>query len=245
MARLVSLQTMQARVLQRAAMQFASATAALGASSPAQFQGELTDSIVEGIAKLYGLFSRVDGQPYYLSSVPFATNSTTDTYRLQQEIPVSDFMKLRGIDVNFGQNIVQTARSFMWHERNRYKWLGGWVYTQPLAYRMIGNAIKLMPNPGGVFQCMLWYTPAPPVLMQPGDTFDGINGFEEYAILDAAIKLLVRQERLEHAQVLMQMQEAEKQRILTEADNRDAEEPERIQDVTGPMGVVDGYGFGF
>lgn len=237
MARLVTLTTIQTRVGQRAGMRFASNAAIIES-------GELTDSINEGIAELFDLFTQVEGQPWYLESTTFQTNLSTDTYTIGsgQAINVSDFYKPRGFDIQFGQNIIITARPFMWSERNRYKWYPGWIYSQPVFYRMIGKAstvaqagndsVKFIPQPTGQFNITMWYTPTPPVLVAGGDQFDGVNGFEEFVVLSAAIKLLSKQEQLEHAQFLVGRQETEKQRILGSLQNRDAENPERVQDVT-------------
>ncbi|HLW78103.1 MAG TPA: hypothetical protein VKU44_00755 [Terriglobia bacterium] len=236
-ARLVTLTTLENRVLRRANLEFSSNQAIIQS-------GELDDNINEGIAALYNLFSQVEGQPYYLESTSFTTSSSTDTYAIGtgQAINVGDFYKFRGLDVNFGTDIVITARPFMWSERNRFKWYPGWIYSQPVFYRMVGkastvaaspnDAIKLIPQPSGQFTCTLWYTPTPPKLSSGSDTFDGVAGFEEFAVLDAAIKLLVKQEQMEHAQALGAMQAAKKDEILGMLANRDAENPERVQDVT-------------
>lgn len=237
MARLVTLTTLQTRVKQRAALSVASNTAIIET-------GELTDTINEGIAELYDLFDEVSGQPWYLESVTFQTSSATDTYTIGagQAINVADFFKPRGFDITFGQNIVTTARPFMWAERNRFKFFFGWTYSQPISYRMMGkgsavaqaanDSVKFIPAPSGQFTVTMWYTPTPPVLVGGTDSFDGVNGFEEYVVLSAAIKLLLKQEQLEHAQVLMTERERQKDRILGTLQNRDAEAPERVQDVT-------------
>lgn len=237
MARLVTLTTLQTRVGQRASMRFASNAAIIES-------GELTDDINEGIAELYDLVTGVEGQPWYMESVTFGTNSGTDTYAIGpgQAINVSDFFRPRGFDIQFGQNIVVTARPFMWAERNRYKWFPGWIYSQPVYYRMVGkassvaqagnDAVKFIPAPNGQFNITMWYTPTPPVLVSGTDAFDGINGYEEYVVLGAAIKLLTKQEQLEHAAALMQERERQRDRILGALGNRDAENPERVQDVT-------------
>jgi hypothetical protein len=60
------------------------------------------------------------------------------------------------------------------------------------------------------------------------DTFDGINGWEEFVIVDAAIKCMIKQE--------LGTQELEKQkkdlirRIEAMAPNRDADAPACIKD---------------
>lgn len=236
MARLVTLTVLQNRVLQRANLEHASNSALVTA-------GELLDNINEGIAELYDLISEVEGQPFYLESATFNTTSTTDTYTIGagQAVPITDFYRMRGLDILFGQNIVNTARPFMWAERNRYKMVGGWTYSMPVAYRLLGkssavaqsgnDSIKLMPAPGGAFSCTLWYTPTPPVLVNPSDAFDGINGFEELVVLSAAIKLLSKQEQLEHASFLMGQLQLQQARIRGMAGERDAENPSRIIDV--------------
>src|SRR6185312_1111838 len=209
MARTVTLQTLTARVKQRANVEVAS-NAAIFSSS------EITDNINEGIAEMHRAVISVPGQPYYFESVSFATSPSVDTYAIgpSQAVNVSDFLEAKGFDVQFGQNIINTAKPFMWTERNRFKLLySGWIYTQPVFYRMLGkgsaqasaalDSVKFIPVPSGAFSVTMWYTPTPTVLTNPSDTFDGINGYEEIVVLSAAIKLLLKQEQFEHAQALM------------------------------------------
>lgn len=238
MARLVSLTTLQARVKQRANVEVAS-------NSALYTTAELTDSINEGLAKLYDLIIAQQDQPYYLSSAVFNTVNGTDVYKIGagQLINIADFYKAKGLDVSFGQQIVISARPFMWSERNRFKWYPGWIYSQPVFYQLTGKAsgavvnagtdsIKLIPMPNGQFNCTLWYYPTLAPLILGGDQFDGINGFEEHAVLDAAIKLLTKQERFDHANLLMARQQQEEQRIMSMLMTHDAENPQRVQDVT-------------
>lgn len=238
MARLVNLTTLTARVKQRANVEVASNSALYTAA-------ELTDNINEGLAKLYDLIIAQQDQPYYLSSAAFNTVNGTETYKIGsgQLINISDFYKGKGLDVNFGQTIVISARPFMWSERNRFKWYPGWIYSQPVFYHFTGKAsgsvanastdsIKLIPTPNGQFNCTLWYYPTLAPLVAGGDSFDGINGFEEHAVLDAAIKILTKQERFDHADRLVARQQQEEQRILASLTTHDAENPPRVQDVT-------------
>lgn len=236
MARLVTLSTLQARVLRRAHL----GTASNGKLAPT---AELTDEINEGIALLYGKIIGLQDQPYYLQSVTFSTSTGKDTYGIGagQDVPITDFYKARGVDITYGQQIVQSARPFMWHERNRYKYTSGWLYTQPVAYQFTGksnlqssagnDSIKFIPLPSGSFQITLWYFPTAPTLVVGTDNFDGINGYEEIVVLSAAIKLLQKQEQFEHAQALEMALAREEQRMSDEIGSHDAEEPPRISDV--------------
>ena len=242
MARVVTLATLRTRALQRANLGTASNGAIIQNGQPGQ-ASELTDCINEGIAELHDLILSQEDQPLYLESVTFNTASSTDTYRIGagQAIPVTDFYRAKGVDIQFGQNIVRSAYPFTWAERNRYKYLGGWVYTQPVSYRLIGkgsdqsqaqfDSIKLMPQPSGQFTCTLWYNPTATRLTNLSDTLDGVDGFEEHVVLTAAIKLLMKQEQFEHAQALQAERGRQEARILAMIPTRDAENPPRVQDV--------------
>ena len=245
MARLVTLATLQTRVLQRAAMQYGAATNSIAGASTGQPNGELVDVINEGIAALHQLICDVDGQPYYLESTTFNTVGNQDTYGIGpgQPISITDFYKPKGFDITFGQNWLTTARPFMWKERNRFKFLPGWVpgSMYMVYYRMMGkasgaasaalDAVKFIPQPPGAYPVTMWYLPTPTVLANATDQFDGIMGFEEFAVLHAARDLLMRQEQLEHAQMLQGLLAAEEQRILGAIASRDADEPERVTDI--------------
>jgi hypothetical protein len=235
MARLVSLQTLQTRVLARAHLGTASGSR-LAATS------ELNDNINEGIAEFYDLILSLQDQPYYKQSVQFNTTSGKDTYVIGAggDVPVTDFMKGLGVDIFYGQQIVRTARPFTWRERNRYKYTSGWLYTQPVAYRFLGknnltsssgnDSIMFVPLPSGQFQIVLHYLPTPPVLINLTDNFDGINGYEEHIVLTSAIKLLTKQEQFEHVQVLEQQLARQVERIMASLGSHDADEPPRVQD---------------
>lgn len=79
-------------------------------------------------------------------------------------------------------------------------------------------------------------------------TLDGISGWEEYVIVDAAIKALVKQEQ-DSTALMMQKQEL-KQRIEAMAEGRDAGEAIHSSDTLGANafsgdGYGDGGGWGF
>lgn len=240
MARLVTLATLQTRARQRANLEVASNQALVSNT-------EITDNINEGIAEFHRLVCSIPGQPYYLNSTTFATSAQKDTYTIgpgspTSDITAADFMEAKGFDVQFGQNIVNTAKPFMWVERNRFKLLySGWIYTQPVFYRMLGkpsalasqglDSVKFIPVPSGQFNVTMWYTPTPPTLVNGSDAFDGINGYEELVVLSAAIKMLLKQEQFEHAQALMGERARQEQQMLAHLQH-DADAPERVVDVT-------------
>jgi hypothetical protein len=199
---------------------------------------ELGDLINESVAELYDLLRSTYGQDYFLSTQSFQTVANQSDYPLP-----SDFLTARGVDVTFGQNIIITARPYVWSERNRYKWYPGWIYSQPVFYRIVGNVLRFIPTPSGSYSITLNYVPTPTLLVNAGDTFDGIAGWEEYAVLDAAIKCLLKSEQLELAGTYEGRKQQMKLRIRSMAGNRDAENPERIQDVSLNDGWVGRPGY--
>ena len=74
----------------------------------------------------------------------------------------------------------------------------------------------------------IWYAPRPSSLLLDTDIIDGISGWEDFCILDAAIKALKKEEsdtsalEMELAGILSRIEEA--------SENRDIGEPETVSD---------------
>lgn len=177
---------------------------------------ELTDILV-------GVF-----EDYNLKSGAISVVSGTDTYPLP-----ADFYKLRGVDlvIDANGNSV-TLKPFSFNERNAYLFTPTWnvVGLSYLRYHMQGNNIRFVPIPNSTQSIKLWYIPAITQLSADGDTLDGVNGFEEYIIIDAAIKMLIKEES--DTTALMMQKEALRKRVESMAPNRDAGACERVSDVT-------------
>jgi hypothetical protein len=228
MSRTVTLDQLDQRVRRRANIEFASNNAAFGTAAR-------YDDINEGIAEFWQIVGEFPDQKYYLSDVTFPTAANKDRYQIgpSGEVPIQDFWRPSGVDVSFGQNLINTARKFMWAERNRFKVLySGWVYTQPIYYATVANSLRFIPMPSGIFNITFNYTPTSPTLKNPTDTFDGIQGFEEFVVLSAAIKQLTKQERFDHVQVLASERERVAGQMRSVLGVRDTEQCERVTDCT-------------
>ncbi len=60
------------------------------------------------------------------------------------------------------------------------------------AYRVHGSVIEFYPPPsGGTYR--MYYAPAYTTLSADGDTVDGVNGWEEFIVLDSAVKCLMKE----------------------------------------------------
>lgn len=180
---------------------------------------EINQYINNSITELYDLLVSVN-EDYYVTSGTVSLVNGTDSYSLP-----ADFYKLLGVDVDYnGQQIA--IKPFMFAERSRMQTA---LSGAPFRYRLQGSNIKFIPEPDTSYTVTLWYVPRFTALSADASTFDGINGWEEYVIVDAAIKMLQKEES--DVSILMAQKEALRGRINTMAANRDSGEPQRIVDV--------------
>lgn len=224
MAKSVALSTMITQVREAADM----------AGSAFVTDAEITSLINTYVAELYDLLVSAYGPAFYASSYTFSTIADQREYTL----PVSpntgsDFYQLLGVDVDLGDGDVLSATPFDFHSRNRYNNSTSY-YTrgEPVYYRIHGSQIWLLPTPGAVYSVTIHYIPAAPTLASGGTTtFDGVNGFERYVIVSAAIACLQKEES--DPTILMAEKASLTRRIQTMSKNRDAAYPEQIVDVRG------------
>jgi hypothetical protein len=158
--------------------------------------------------------------------------------------------KMVGVDcgVSVGNNAWVTLPRYNWIDRNRF------VYPQlqanalgvfNLSYRQMGNQLFFIPNPSAGQYIQIWYTPIMTMLLQDTDMLGfSISGWDEYVVIDAAIKALTKEESFEQAASLKQDKAAMLERIETTAANRDVGQPNTVSDTRGNTGFYDQNGFG-
>jgi len=190
---------------------------------------ELTGYINSSASELYDLLvSRF--ADYYLSDT-----AVTVTTGSSIPLPVN-FYKLRGLDLDLGGGDYQTLRQFNFNERNKatddLRVLQRGV--SQLRYRVQGNTISLTPADQATNSYRVWFVPLMPLLVADADSFDGVNGWEEYVVVDAAIKCLQKEES--STTDLERQKGALIKRIEAMAADRDAGEPQRL---TGPSAYLD------
>jgi hypothetical protein len=192
---------------------------------------ELNSFINASYGELYDLLVATRGENYYITSHSFTTTSGVDTYALP-----NDFFKLMGVDYVTSPNQAITLRPFMWQERNRFKEPFYNNANYNLMYQIRGNNLVFVPAPNGNQSIKLWYIPRAIELNDDSDSFDGINGWEEYVIIDAAIKMRIKEETSIDELVLAKSEM--KARISQASAGRDSSEPLRVTDVDrGYVGV--------
>jgi hypothetical protein len=205
----------------------------------------VTDSEVNGyvnasLQELHDLLISAFGNDYQTKSVTFATQQGVDTYPLASSpISAADFYKLLGLDQQVG-SLWFNLQPFSFRERNRFQY-GLYTYNywgRYYRYKVIGSSLVLAPMPTAAVTLRLWYAPVCPVLAADGDTYDDVDGFSEYVVVDAAIKCLLKEESDVSAHMARKQELL--QRIQTMAENRDAGEPMTIGDIydLGPLDKI-------
>lgn len=164
---------------------------------------EWTSYINQSYFELYDILIQKFGNEYYLAN-PYSI--TTDGTNYLYALP-SDFYKLLGVDLNTGvQNMPWLSLvEFPFAERNNY----------------------VTPQAGRNLQ--LWYVPRLTPLVNQTDTCDGVSGWTEYIIVDAAIKARIKEES--NVEELYRMKKDLLSRIESAAENRDAGEPQTVSDI--------------
>lgn len=192
--------------------------------------------------ELYDLLTTVY-QDYYVK-VPYVvqTDGTTQQYPLPD-----DFYKLMGVDLGLtpNQNAFVNIPKFNFSDRNNF------IYPQlqstllgvfNLRYRLVGSTVMFTPIPSAGQYLRFWYYPRMVQLLRESDILDGVSGWTEYVVVDAAIRALQKEESdvaVLAAEKLMLID-----RINASAMNRDAANPDTISDTrqTNGLGQFGGYG---
>lgn len=212
---LVQLQTLRQRARRRADME----------NSTFVSDAELNQWINASADELYDLLVSKLGDDYFTTLAAFVTAAGVETVALP-----AGMLKLLGVELQSGSDWV-TLRRYMQTERNAYRSAMAFAGTQP-RYRLEGANIRFLPVPSGVLNGRFVYVPARTQLVADADTFDGINGWEEYIVVDAARKCLDKEEG--DTSGLQQEKLGLIARIEMAAANRDAGEPNRVTDTDWP-----------
>lgn len=230
MAYPVTLSQLRTRVLQRACLEGA------GELLPAN---ELTDMINQSLTEWYDLVRLTTfGGQYYRSEFSFSTVSGQKIYPLP-----ADFLSLISGDVYISTTWKVCMKAYQEEDRNSLTGpalIVGWFGPQ-VWYQLQGSGISFLSSPSAEYQVTLNYVPTCPVLLTPNDYFDSINGWEEFVVLKAAIKALVKDGQLETVAALRADVEEQRQRILGAASERDTGIAETVHDLQGSTTM--GYGF--
>lgn len=163
-------------------------------------------------------------EDYAVSSTPLSVVASTGTYALP-----ADFYKLLGVDLSVNGE-EYPLQEFTFRERHRYK-AGDLSSPELPMYRLEGSNLRLRPTPTAAYSGTLWYVPTRARLVNPADELVGVSGWEEFVVVGAAIKCLLKEES--DASALMAEKAALKIRIEEAAAVRNPGAPARVVDVEG------------
>ena len=191
---------------------------------------ELVEFINGSVSALYDMLVKV-AEDYFVTSHTFSIVQGTNEYTLP-----TDFYKVLGVDYLVNSKPVPMSR-FNFRDRHLYNYLD--ARTEIVRYGVWGNKLVFKPQAPKSSTVVLWYVPVIIPLVNDSDKLDGVNGWEEFVILDAAIKCMIKEES--DPQALMVQLAAVKERITTMAKDRDQGEPQKTTDIIGSR--YDQYSF--
>lgn len=229
MSTTMSLSQLMTAVRQRADMTTSGYTPTLTGTGFFVSEPELISYINQSYFELYDLIVAAFGNNYYVQTpYQFTTDGTSEMYALP-----SDFYKLLGVDLSLTGGSAGswlTVRAFEFNDRNRYSVpnFQSFYGVTNLRFRLNGSNLWLTPTPAAGQVMQIWYIPKMSTLDALVSTADGISGWTEYIIVDAAIKCLQKEES--DVSVLMAQKQALMLRIEAMADNRNAGPPPKVID---------------
>lgn len=183
---------------------------------------ELNEYINQSIAELYDLLVQAQGHDYYLTSYTFNTADGTTDYTLPADFyqVISVRGSIRGANITF-----EPWQD--WH-RTLLEPIPGYRGV-PTSFRVRQGNITILPTPNGVYPVTMEYLPCSARLANDSDTWDGYNGWEEYAIW-RAVSYCQAKERTDPGFAMAQIAKLE-DRIRRLAGNRNQFGPDKIRDV--------------
>lgn len=178
----------------------------------------------------------------YFLALPYTF--TTVGNQSSYDLP-SNFYKLMGVDC--GQNVANESRvnvnKFNFIDRNKYVYpsvTNTFFGVFNLRYRVLGGKLHFIPVPSAGQIITVWFIPKLVQLLQDTDVVDGVSGWTEYIVVDAAIKALEKEES--DTTALMVRKAALLKRIEDSGSKRDAGQPDTVSDVRSTNGFGTGWG---
>lgn len=187
---------------------------------------ELTNYINNSIAELHDILVQAYSSDYSIETYEFSTVVDDPDYALP-----ADFYKLRGVDAKLNGSDWYALLPFNFNERNKFDDFGVWSFLGigSVRYRLVGNNLRFSPTPDKAVDIRMWYIPTAPELSDDADTYVNYNGYDEYVIVDAAIKMKLKEES--DVSELYQIKSDLLRRIEEASQNRDAANPESVVDI--------------
>ena len=198
---------------------------------------EATRRVNLSIARLWDRIVQKDGGRYFkeprtVSTVAGVATTEIGTLGSSLNALAGSFYRLVSLDVTVDGEARDIKRLPDWELRHELQNVTGWG-SREVFYEMeagtSGQRLRWFPTPDAVHTVTAWVIPTAPILVQDSDTFDGINGWEDWVAHDVAIYLLGREES--DPSLLMAERQRIEDGIISMISGRDASEPHRPRSV--------------
>lgn len=197
------------------------------------------DRINKSLAGLWADITRSKGSEYLREPRTISTTANSPTTELGSVGSAitnggASFLKLISLEVDLGSGPFDIRPLYQWEMRHAFANRSGWgngnvFYT--LENSVTGAKLRWWPTPTAVHSVTAWVIPSAPVFSTGTETWDFVNGWDDYVAHDVAIYLLGREQS--DTSLLM----AERARILEGILGnlgRKHNEPDRVRDVRMP-----------
>ncbi len=197
-----------------------------------EYSGDLTPDVLneyvnKAVVKVWRLLVR-KAEDYCTARATLTTTPGSDAVTVGWP---ATFQKLRKLELAEGSEYTRLRPTSL-DAAHRFSQSTGRAYR----YWLEGATLYLAPTPQAADSLRLFYIPYAERMVNDGDTFDGINGYEELVILIAKLYCERRQE-MDTSGTERDIAEAQ-QDIRSDADGRDANEPFYLNP-SGPDDDVD------
>lgn len=183
---------------------------------------ELNTYIQQSYRKLYNLVVTTFSDWYVDDPVEFSITSG-NTFTLP-----ATFYKLIAVDFKLNGKWIEVPR-FNINERNRQTAGRFRIFHPTIKYRLMNNKLRFIPTDDATGDYRYWAVSKPSVPTDDADTIEGENGWDEFVVLDSAIKCLNKEET--DATMLIMEQQQIKEDILINANSYDEGGSERVEDI--------------
>jgi hypothetical protein len=184
---------------------------------------ELDQWIQDACKALYDKMVWARGEDYYAKFATYNLVAGTYYYNLP-----ADFYRSLHLDAYLGNDHTPVPRFELKQISDLKAITSGASSIYELRYRIEPAQVEFRPTPQLTCAVDHFYIPTCADLTAGGITFDGINGWEEWAVLHAAICCLDKEES--DSSALKQRLAMQEQRIQELASQRDAGMPYVVQD---------------
>lgn len=191
---------------------------------------EITLRLNRSIASLYEQMVNTN-EEYFVSSADTTTTSGTTDYAVH-----SSFYRLLGVDLSISSTEFVSLPRFNFAERNTRRSSGT---NDDCVYSLWGGYVRVIPAPPAGRTLRIWYVPAYTTLSSGSDTFDAVNGWEEWVVLDTVIGIWQKEES--DTQDLERRQAMAWDRIMAAIGKRDSANPSTVLDIDRISDLDDFY----